>query len=387
MTTGKMDVSAPAGRSGTILLDPRDLDIVVEGNTMPTPTGLPVGNPNQDTDITVGASALTGLTGNLLIEASRDLTVDAPLSFTAANSVKLLAGNDLIVNQPISTAFGSLTLSAAVATDGITQFTHFNPLGTLTINANVGSATTGAITLSGGNVQILNSNVTNSGFGNISVTATNTITQSGNSLISATDEGTVNITTTTGDLIQAGNSKIIGDTINAHIGGNISQSGQSRISVDDADSDEIVSITAGGNFSQTGTASISAGTFGTVTLTVAGAITQSGGGITADTLTASAGGAVTLNGALTARAMAISATGSMSLGQRYHHGRAAEFHNHHTDNLPDESLATAGGAFFNVLPDASGNSSFTAKHQRIVVGRQRRRSCWCRCRRKVATSV
>jgi filamentous hemagglutinin family protein len=179
-TTGMIDVSAPSGRLGTILFDPRDLDIVTagtgDGNV--TSTGVPVGNPDQNTDITVSASVLTKLTGNLLIEASRNLTVDAGLSFTnqvAGDSVTLLAGNNLFVNQPIATGGGSLTLSAAVATDGTTKFANFNPGGALVIGANVGGGATGPITLSAGSGGMtLNANVTGptvtlntTGFGNV----------------------------------------------------------------------------------------------------------------------------------------------------------------------------------------------------------------------------
>ena len=90
--------------------------------------------PDQATDLTVSASALTGLTGSLLIEASRNLTVDAALGFTkqtAGNSVTMLAGSDLTVNQPISTQGGSLILRAAVQTDGTTTFDGFNGEDTL----------------------------------------------------------------------------------------------------------------------------------------------------------------------------------------------------------------------------------------------------------------
>ena len=69
---------------------------------------------------------------------------------TVGSTVQFLAGNNLTVNQAVSTAGGSLSLAAAVATDGTTAFTNFNPAGVLTINAAVGDASTGNIQLTGG---------------------------------------------------------------------------------------------------------------------------------------------------------------------------------------------------------------------------------------------
>ena len=153
--TGMVDVSAPMGATGTILLDPLDLDIVAAGanDKAVGTTGVDVGSPDQATSITVTGSVLTALAGNLQIEASRNLSIDTPLAFTnqtVGSTVQFLAGNNLTVNQSVSTAGGSLSLAAAVATDGTTAFTNFNPAGVLTINAAVGDASTGNIHLTGG---------------------------------------------------------------------------------------------------------------------------------------------------------------------------------------------------------------------------------------------
>jgi hypothetical protein len=65
--TGMVDVSAPLGTQGSILIDPRDLDIVAvgTGDANVTSSGVDVNapNPSQNTDITVSASALTALAG------------------------------------------------------------------------------------------------------------------------------------------------------------------------------------------------------------------------------------------------------------------------------------------------------------------------------------
>ena len=55
--------------------------------------------------------------------------------------------------------------------------------------------------------------------------------------------------------------------------------------------------------------------------------------------------------------------------------------------LPGDLLATAGGAFFTVLPDTSGNSSFTAVTPVCAVGRQRNVPIRVDARRKAAPSI
>src|SRR5205814_2830712 len=110
--TGAADVTAPHGAPGTILLDPRDLTITAAGaNDNQVSAGVPVNNPDQNTDISVSSTALTGLAGNLLIEASRDLTVAASLNFNqTSGGVSFLAGQNLTVNTgvQITTAVANL---------------------------------------------------------------------------------------------------------------------------------------------------------------------------------------------------------------------------------------------------------------------------------------
>ncbi len=189
--TGMIDVSAPMGATGMILLDPLDLDIVAAGANDGDvgATGVDVASPDQATSITVSGSALTALSGNLQIEASRNLTVDTPLTFanqTIGTTVQLLAGNNLTVNQAVNTAGGALDLAAAVHTDGVTIFTNFNPAGVLTINAPVGNSSTGEIQLTGGTGGVaLAGNVQSAAGAFIEITSTGGITQTAGSIVSS----------------------------------------------------------------------------------------------------------------------------------------------------------------------------------------------------------
>ena len=123
-----------------------------------------------------------------------------------------------------------------------------------------------------------------------------------------------------------------------------------------------------------------------VDLNSAGAINQTGGSLAARTLTGSAGSSagatltsdnaisffgpftatlgvidlvnsvpLTMDGALTARLIFITATGPISLAGDITTGGLASF-----TTVPTDPLAGLGGAFFIVLPDAGGNSSFAA---------------------------
>ncbi|HEX4365441.1 MAG TPA: filamentous hemagglutinin N-terminal domain-containing protein, partial [Rhodopila sp.] len=249
MLTGGIDVSAPNGLLGSILLDPFDLDIVASGanDASKTASGVPVTSPDQATSITVSGSVLTGLNGNLLIEASHNLTIDTPLSFThqaAGNSVTFLAGNNMTVNQPVSTAGGALTLSAAVATDGTNTFTNFNAAGSLTVNAVLGSALTpGAITLTAGTGGIILANTINATTLDLNATGGG-VNQTGGVIAAATLQSSLGVTgtvsllnsntiTTLGSFAVAGDGNfLLNDTTPLTVAGTVSTTGGSEVWLD-----------------------------------------------------------------------------------------------------------------------------------------------------------
>mgnify|MGYP000232590116 CR=1 FL=1 len=114
---GFADVSAPLGRDGTILLDPRDITIVEIGadDAELTATGILFGPADSADDFTISAAALEALTGNIELQAQRDLTVDFALDLTnqtAGETVTFRAGRDIRVNAAITTGGGDLLLFA-----------------------------------------------------------------------------------------------------------------------------------------------------------------------------------------------------------------------------------------------------------------------------------
>ena len=204
--TGRIDVSAPHGTLGSILLDPTNLTIVSgasgsgdqDGNAA---SGTILAGGADTTNDTVSNGELESLTGNILLQAVNDLTVSAPITLTGAGqSLTLQAGNDLVVQAgaPINTQ-GNITLSAAEQT-----ITGFNAAGQLTLNDSV-STTAGTVQLSAGTGGLsLNANV---GGPVVALISAGTISQTAGSI----GAGTLSLTTTgPGDVTLTSASNQIG---------------------------------------------------------------------------------------------------------------------------------------------------------------------------------
>ncbi len=129
---GAVDVAAPQGRAGSILLDPTDITIqapagaedaeVADGTIFFTDGG---GN------FTLSETALENLTGNVILEAEHDIAIlsslSGGLSFsnqTTGEKVEFLAGRHIFINALVSTAgadllFGADDRGAVSGADGI----------------------------------------------------------------------------------------------------------------------------------------------------------------------------------------------------------------------------------------------------------------------------
>jgi filamentous hemagglutinin family protein len=295
--SARVDVGTSKGKAGTWLLDPKDLDIIASGanDNRVTATGVDVGDPNQNANITVSASALTALTGNLQIEASRDLTIDAALAFTqtSGTTIKFLAGRNLTVNQAVSTAGGALILSGAVATDGTTTFNNFDAAGTVAINAAVGSATTGNITLTAGTNGIALA-------GDLHTNASSTVTLTSTGAITQT-AGVVTTNTLTGNSVGGASLNDANLVTNLGAFSNATAGAFSFTNAQSLSTTGTISNTVGALTLTTTTGNLSlganvTGTGQTVTLSSAGSISQTGGAVAANTLAGSSAGDTTLTG-------------------------------------------------------------------------------------------
>ena len=156
--TGLVNTSAPLGMMGTILLDPQDLVISTIEPVLPGYTATPIAPnstapnvpanalPNATTNSWITPSSINGLTGAVVLQATRDLTVASPLDTTVGGTVTSLeldAGRNLTVSLSVKATDG-VTLAA-----GLSTITGFVTSGSLLINAAVTSVN-GSVTLTSG---------------------------------------------------------------------------------------------------------------------------------------------------------------------------------------------------------------------------------------------
>ncbi len=148
--SGGVDVGAPLGVTGSILLDPTNLTIVDSGADDSTDVG-----PNGVTydaggaDDTVSASAIEGLTGSITLQATNSLEIAASISLGAGKSLTLEAGNNLTIDAEdpttgsvvVVSAPGDIEIDAAtsIATGGLSVLgTVMSTAGNLSLSAGTG---------------------------------------------------------------------------------------------------------------------------------------------------------------------------------------------------------------------------------------------------------
>jgi filamentous hemagglutinin family protein len=125
-----VDTSAPQGKAGSILLDPRDI-IIADGlggadDGLLADKIVGAVEPNATTDITISEQTLEGLAGNVTLQASRDVILsnlsDGVLDLTGVtggSTFAITAGRDILsvgpigdVNDRFQTAGGAITMAA-----------------------------------------------------------------------------------------------------------------------------------------------------------------------------------------------------------------------------------------------------------------------------------
>jgi filamentous hemagglutinin family protein len=141
---GRADLTAANGLAGTILLDPRDATIQDTGadDAFLADSTLAFAEPDTTTDVTISDDAIEALTGNVIIQAHRDLFINEALTLanqTAGETVEFQAGGNLDINATVVTGGATLSFTASDA-GGANSATA-----SLTVDAAVGDANTGAI--------------------------------------------------------------------------------------------------------------------------------------------------------------------------------------------------------------------------------------------------
>jgi filamentous hemagglutinin family protein len=258
---GRIDVAAPNGAGGRVLLDPQD--ILLNTSTQSSPPNNANGTPDiafadppAAGQTTIQISDVTGYS-ELFLQATRNITVANAVAMGAGRSVRFEANNNITVNAGASiavTGAGTINLKADADASGG---------GTLALNAALRSQQ-GGITLSG-------ASVTSTAAGTI--TTTGAASQNGGNL-SITASGRVNLAGT----ITANGGTAAANTVGRNAG-NVTISGAG-----------ITTGTITANGSAGNGAGMAGGAGGTIGLTSTGAVSTGA-------LTASGGAAGTGNAA------------------------------------------------------------------------------------------
>lgn len=282
---GTVDTSAPAGQTGTLLLDPTDITISSAANSNitagPTFTGTAA---TSNLNVTTLQTALG--TNNVIVDTTSafgsagNITVSNAVTWASANSLELRAHNNIAVNAGIS-ATGLGTLRLLANQDGIGG-------GNVALNAAI-SARLGGIQLSGVGITSLaagtisTTGAANQNAGNLAVTATGTVNLAG-------------AITANGGAAGAGNP--------GRGGGMVSITGATGVTTG--------AITANG--SNGNGANQAGGNAGTITITSNGALTTSAGAVTASGGNAGGGNAAGGNGGTIAITNNSVTTGNVTTG-------------------------------------------------------------------------
>ena len=163
---GTVDLSASGGNLGTLLLDPTNITISNDPSTPATVDGfLPdiLAGDFDTEDITINAATLASQTGNILLEATNDITLadGVSLNFAAGGSIAFTADSDntdggafaMNSGSSIETNGRSLTILAG---DNITTTDITTGGGELTLTSNNGGidTTNGTIDTTGSAVML-----------------------------------------------------------------------------------------------------------------------------------------------------------------------------------------------------------------------------------------
>ena len=116
--TGTVDLTAPGGTTGDLLLDPATLDVVNGGS------GAVSGGENDNSSTIDPGAVETALnSANLTLNADSNITITNGITWTTSSTLNLTTnatGSTIDINAPISGLSGTLSIATAGAGDQIT---------------------------------------------------------------------------------------------------------------------------------------------------------------------------------------------------------------------------------------------------------------------------
>ncbi|MEP7300856.1 MAG: filamentous hemagglutinin N-terminal domain-containing protein, partial [Caldimonas sp.] len=325
---GTVDLRAAQGATGTLLLDPKNINIALAGAT-PVAGNTTFANFPAQTANMSAANVVAALTAaSLVLQANNDITITSDVNAGAAlpaRNLTLQAGRSISISSGVTVTTGGGSVTLKYNDDAATPARRDPGPGVLALTGSTITTKGGAISITRGTagasgpitLGTLNSAGTaNVAGGAVSVVTTDDIvaaaisTSAGATAAGAgLAAGNITLTSTAGGLATTGVLTAIGSDAflasgaNGGNAGAIALSGSAGIAIGAAIS------TAGG----VGDGAGLPGSNATVSLTSGGAVTQSAGFITASTLSGTAGGAVLLDGG----ANAIAALGPIAFSGNF----------------------------------------------------------------------
>ena len=143
MFQGKVNTTALNGTAGTLLLDPNNITISSAASTVAFVPPI-LSTDFAGTDININDADLSNIAGNLILQATNNITLDSAFFNAIATSINFEAGNSIFINNIGSSNFNvnaSPTLSLIakngdINVSGEFSVTNDNNFGGVTINLN-----------------------------------------------------------------------------------------------------------------------------------------------------------------------------------------------------------------------------------------------------------
>ena len=198
---GTVNALAPAGKIGTLLIDPKNITVSASGGSAYSAgsNNLFASNPGANTTIT--PTSINSSAATVVLQATTDITVSEAIAMTGNTGAGLTmqAGRSVFVNADISTSGNNGAISITANDSGATS------------NRDSGT----------GNITMAPETTINTGSGNITLTVdpsvTSQFTPGGITVANLTTTGDVTLTAAGGDIATAGTSLISGATVSLEI--------------------------------------------------------------------------------------------------------------------------------------------------------------------------
>ena len=155
--SGTVNAFAASGRTGTLLLDPTNIEIVAAGADTAALTAVDeFGDPDLGANNTtrIDVTALNAALANVVLQATNDITFSTDVTITTGVGLTAIANNNIFLNGNLTTNFGTITLQAdadnsgsggVIASGGTTLQTQGGPVTVMGAGLQLGAIDTSSV--------------------------------------------------------------------------------------------------------------------------------------------------------------------------------------------------------------------------------------------------